>query len=133
MTISVRAVITKVFRFEAAHYLPNHDGKCRNPHGHSYRVEVQCSGPIHSEGSKEGMVVDFADIKAIWKEQIEPLVDHRDLNESLIPEIAVTTAENIAYWMCKVFRESGLPVLTVEVWETETSSARINVREIYAH
>ena len=32
--------VTKIFRFESAHNLPNYEGDCANLHGHSYKLEV---------------------------------------------------------------------------------------------
>src|SRR5579884_2110533 len=61
------AIITREFRFEAAHHLPGHRGKCRRPHGHSYRLQVSLRGPIiDTPGqSDDGMVIDFEDLKHI--------------------------------------------------------------------
>ncbi|WP_218032189.1 6-pyruvoyl trahydropterin synthase family protein [Dictyobacter kobayashii] len=61
------AIITKEFAFEAAHHLPNHRGKCRRPHGHSYRLQISLRGPIlQAPGeSSDGMVMDFDDLKSI--------------------------------------------------------------------
>lgn len=133
----MRARVTKVFRFEAAHSLPNHDGKCRNPHGHSYKVEVCCDGNIIEikDHAKEGMVVDFADIKKVWKEVIEPWVDHQDLNITLGERMGVptTTAENIATWMIRVFAKFKIPISSVTIWETETSSATVQYTEAWAN
>lgn len=69
--------ITKIFTFETAHVLYNYDGKCKNMHGHSYKLFVTVKGnPINDlENPKNGMVVDFGDIKKIVKEEI---VDHWD-------------------------------------------------------
>ena len=63
------AIITKIFRFESAHHLPGHHGKCARPHGHSYRLEVTIHGPIkHApEESDYGMVMDFGDLSQIVK------------------------------------------------------------------
>jgi 6-pyruvoyltetrahydropterin/6-carboxytetrahydropterin synthase len=77
------------------------------------------------------MVLDFADIKAVWKEYIEPVVDHQDLNKSLGG--IVTTAENIAVWMLKVFRQQRVDVSSITVWETETSSATVIWTEVWAN
>lgn len=120
----MEATITKVFRFEAAHQLPNHDGKCRNPHGHSYKVAVRVTGPInhHKGHPKEGMVIDFADIKDIWDAKLKPKLDHRNLNEVFN---FTTTAENLSIWIAKQLKENGIPIQEVEVWETETSSAKV--------
>lgn len=126
------ACVSKVFRFEAAHSLPNHDGKCRNPHGHSYKVVVCVKGEVNEkqDHAKEGMVIDFADIKAVWKHSLEPLLDHKNLNETL--PISTTTAENIAGWALLVFRANLVPVDKVEVWETETSCACVTFSDAWA-
>lgn len=116
------ATITKEFRFEAAHYLPNHDGKCRHPHGHSYRLQVSARGSVAQEGPKEGMVLDFADIKEVWQKHLEPVLDHRDLNAHFS---FTTTAEQLAAWICTVFQNNGIPVSMVRLWET--SSAFVEV------
>lgn len=115
--------VGKEWTFDAAHQLPLHDGKCRNLHGHTYRVVVTVHGPIIKEGPKSGMVIDFGDLSAIWKEDIEPLCDHRNLNETL--PVEHTTAESIAGWMLLRFRDrlGPYPGLTVRVAETPTSWA----------
>lgn len=132
----MRATIKKVFRFEAAHHLPNHDGKCREPHGHSYKVEVVVEGEINSKPDhpQEGMVIDFADIKNVWVQHLKPYLDHKDLNVSLESwHLCTTTAENIAAWICYRFRAHSIPVKCVTVWETETASATVNYLEVWAH
>lgn len=70
--------ITKIFNFETAHVLYNYDGKCKNMHGHSYKLFVTVKGhPIDDlNDSKNGMVVDFGDIKKIVNEEIIHLWDH---------------------------------------------------------
>jgi 6-pyruvoyltetrahydropterin/6-carboxytetrahydropterin synthase len=119
----MRGRICKRFTFDAAHMLPGHDGKCANLHGHTYVVEVEFEGPIIESGPKAGMVVDFGDVKAVWKLHLEPLLDHRYLNETLTG-IPVTTAEWIAVWIHRGFDNAGLPASKVRVWETPTSWAQ---------
>jgi len=70
--------ITKEFTFEMAHVLDKYDGPCSNIHGHSYRLCVTVSGiPINDTNSpKEGMVMDFKDIKKIVTEKILNIFDH---------------------------------------------------------
>jgi 6-pyruvoyltetrahydropterin/6-carboxytetrahydropterin synthase len=119
----MRGRICKRFTFDAAHMLPDHDGKCANLHGHTYVVEVEFEGPIIEEGPKRGMVVDFGDVKAVWKEKLEPLLDHRYLNETLV-ELPVTTAEMIAGWVYGRFTDANLEPAAVRVWETPTSWAQ---------
>jgi 6-pyruvoyltetrahydropterin/6-carboxytetrahydropterin synthase len=70
--------VTKEFSFEMAHALWNYDGPCRNVHGHSYRLFVTLSGnPVNESGNpKNGMVIDFTDLKSIVKKEIVNIFDH---------------------------------------------------------
>jgi len=70
--------VTKEFHFEMAHALWNYDGPCRNVHGHSYRLFVTLSGvPVNDpEDPKNGMVIDFTDLKKIVKKEIVNVFDH---------------------------------------------------------
>jgi 6-pyruvoyltetrahydropterin/6-carboxytetrahydropterin synthase len=70
--------VTKEFSFEMSHVLWNYDGPCRNVHGHSYRLFVTISGtPVTEPGHpKNGMVMDFTDLKNIVKKNIIDLFDH---------------------------------------------------------
>lgn len=70
--------VTKEFRFEMAHALLNHDGPCKNIHGHSYMLAVTLKGkPIKEmDNPKSGMVVDFSDIKHIVHAEIIAPFDH---------------------------------------------------------
>ncbi len=70
--------ITKQFTFETGHALYGYDGKCRNVHGHSYKLSVTVIGtPITDTSNvKLGMVIDFGDLKKIVKEEIVDPFDH---------------------------------------------------------
>lgn len=70
--------VTKEFAFEMAHVLWNYDGPCRNVHGHSYRLFVTLSGiPADDlDNPKNGMVIDFTDLKRIVKKEIVTVFDH---------------------------------------------------------
>ena len=70
--------LTKEFSFESAHALWGYDGKCREIHGHSYRLFVTIKGePIADEQSpKLGMVMDFGELKAIVAREITDRLDH---------------------------------------------------------
>jgi 6-pyruvoyltetrahydropterin/6-carboxytetrahydropterin synthase len=70
--------ITKQFTFETGHALYGYDGKCRNVHGHSYKLSVTVIGyPIADTSNvKLGMVIDFGDLKKIVKEEIVDPFDH---------------------------------------------------------
>lgn len=79
--------VTKIFSFETAHILFNYDGKCKNMHGHSYKLFVTVKGePIKDlDHPKNGMVVDFADIKSIVEEHIVKVWDHAVLLNAQSP------------------------------------------------
>jgi len=124
--------ITKVFRIEAAHFLPYHKGKCRNPHGHSWKCEVTISGKVR----EDGMIMDFADLKTLLEQQIVTPYDHTVLNMTLIQN---PTAENIATMFGEKINRAMINahppyecfVSRVRVWETETSCATwINIGHI---
>ena len=70
--------LTKIFHFEAAHALNGYDGKCRNIHGHSYEMRVTVKGmPLNEPGNpKNGMVIDFHDLKAIVNQEVIDKLDH---------------------------------------------------------
>lgn len=70
--------LTKIFHFEAAHALAGYDGKCRNVHGHSYELHVTVKGmPISDKKNpKNGMVIDYHDLKHIVNEEIVDYFDH---------------------------------------------------------
>ena len=70
--------VTREFTFEMAHVLKNYDGPCKNVHGHSYRLFVTLSGePVSNYGDpKNGMVIDFTDLKNIVLKKIINLFDH---------------------------------------------------------
>ena len=81
--------ITKIFSFETGHALYGYDGKCRNVHGHSYKLSVTVVGsPIEdSENVKFGMVIDFGDLKKIVKEEIVDVFDHATVFNKNTPHI----------------------------------------------
>jgi len=68
--------ITKIFTFDSSHMLDGHDGKCQNLHGHTYKLEITVSAPVIQGGAKDGMVMDFTDLKAIVKQHITDPFDH---------------------------------------------------------
>lgn len=109
--------VSKEFSFEAAHSLPHLpvDHKCRNLHGHSYRVVLICEGNLQPGHS---WVIDYADITTAAEPLFKKL-DHQNLNNILtVP----TTAENLAQWIHDRLR-IPLPLLTaVEVKETDKTS-----------
>jgi len=79
--------VTKEFHFEMAHALWNYDGLCKNIHGHSYKLFVTIIGePINDKKSpKNGMVLDFGDLKSIVKTNIVDIFDHTIVFSSQAP------------------------------------------------
>lgn len=136
--------VTKQFRFEMAHALWNYDGPCKNIHGHSYVLYVTVTGtPIKSKkDSKNGMVVDFGDLKKIVETTIVKQFDHSLVlsadtkAEKLknIPEMFdrcifvkfQPTCENLVAWFAeKLFKEmpKGINLHSLRLDETATSYA----------
>ena len=90
--------LEKEFTFEASHQLPQHSGKCRRLHGHSWKGRLVCEGhQLHKSGSSTGMLVDFGDMKEAIEEVVEKYLDHWHLNESLSMENP--TSEAVARWI----------------------------------
>ncbi|KAB1066820.1 6-carboxytetrahydropterin synthase [Tamlana haliotis] len=81
--------ITKQFSFETGHALYGYDGKCKNVHGHSYKLSVTVIGkPIADKANvKYGMVIDFGDLKKIVKEEIVDVFDHATVFNKNTPHV----------------------------------------------
>lgn len=86
----------KSFYFESAHCLPDYEGKCKNLHGHQWRLDIGIGGAIQKEGSYKGMIIDFSELKKIMNPLIEKL-DHKYLNDL----IEYPTAENMMDYIVK--------------------------------
>ncbi len=81
--------ITKEFTFETGHALYGYDGKCRNVHGHSYKLSATVVGEPITDTShvKLGMVIDFGDLKKIVKEEIVTPFDHATVFNKNTPHV----------------------------------------------
>ena len=81
--------ITKQFSFETGHALYGYDGKCKNVHGHSYKLSVTVIGKPITDNShvKFGMVIDFGDLKKIVKEEIVDVFDHATVFNKNTPHV----------------------------------------------
>jgi len=98
--------------FDAAHFLPNHKGKCARMHGHTWRIELT----MQAEKLNNGMVHDFLDIKAELK---RVLPDHSLLNDI----IENPTAENLAKYFYEQLKERIPSMTKVIVYESDNSGA----------
>jgi len=126
--------VTKQVFFCYGHRLMNYDGKCRHPHGHNGRVEIELQADRLDD---KGMVHDFSEIGRVMKGWIDANLDHRMLlrgDDPLVvaleklgePVFLMTenpTAEAIAQLIFEQVKLQGFPVTEVRVWETESSFA----------
>ncbi|MEA1883580.1 MAG: 6-carboxytetrahydropterin synthase QueD [Thermotogota bacterium] len=110
-------LVTKTFKFDAAHNLIKYHGKCERLHGHTYRLDVTIEGKLDDEK----MIIDFLVLKNIVKEQVLDLLDHSYLNDY----IKQPTAESIAIWIWKrlesYLSNNQYHLYEIRVFETETS------------
>ena len=109
--------------FSAAHALRGYKGKCENLHGHNWRIRVSVNG---QKLDKMGMLVDFTDLKSALDAVLKKL-DHTNLNDINPFNTINPTAENIAAYIHDGLKKYQLPQIKisgVEVWESETSSAK---------
>lgn len=104
----------------SAHFLRGYEGRCKNLHGHTWKIEVVI---ISRDLDAIGMVADFAVLKKRLKEFLMGL-DHVCLNDLLFFKDVNPTTENIAKYIYTQFGViiEPLKIKAVRVWESETSS-----------
>lgn len=130
--------VTKTVRFDAAHVLTNHQGLCKNLHGHTYRVDVSVS---QAEDDPRDMVIDFKDLKSIASSVVCDRFDHAFIfntaseGEREIASVVEkhgmrtvalpfrSTAENLARHFFAELKERIPGLSAVKVWETADSCA----------
>jgi 6-pyruvoyltetrahydropterin/6-carboxytetrahydropterin synthase len=137
--------ITKQFSFETGHALYGYDGKCKNVHGHSYKLSVTVIGtPITDKGNvKYGMVIDFGDLKKIVRREIVDVFDHATVFNKNTPHIELAnelkdrghdvilvdyqpTSENMVIDFAGKMKEhlpETIKLYSLRLQETETSFA----------
>lgn len=137
--------VTKEFDWEMAHALDHHDGKCHNIHGHTYSLSVTFVGtPMDLPGTpKDGMVIDFADLKKIVKTNVVDVYDHalvlrnnsrflkvldHQMNERLITKDYQPTCENMLIDFVNIIQShlsgfDNIELHSVLLRETKTSFA----------
>ena len=121
-----KMLISKDFKFDAAHNLVHYHGKCEKLHGHTYRLRVVLEGIPDSEG----MIIDFIELKHIVKDKVISRLDHAYIND-IIPQ---PSAENIAVWIWREIEYSvkrdNCKLYEVHVWETETSCVTVRACDL---
>lgn len=124
--------LRKKFHFEAAHFLPNHDGPCARMHGHSFRGEVVLrSHRLCDDGPKDGMVIDYAEVDDALQGIVQAF-DHRLLNDVLAPRTSrPPTSEILAADIYTRLRDSSLSsfLYAVTIKETCTSACTFYGRD----
>lgn len=101
--------VCREFFFDASHYLPGYRGKCEQFHGHTYRLEVSVEGSV----GKDGMVMDFNEIKKTVNAEILEALDHRNLNDLF----KNPTAENVGRWTFEKLKKKMPSLYSVKLWE----------------
>ena len=112
--------------FSSGHYLRNYRGKCENPHGHNYKVQVTLQG---KELDEAGLLLDFKLLKQVLRPVVEYL-DHQMIND-LEPFTTVNpSAENLAkYFYDETNKQLAgmtggrVTVKQSTIFETDTSRA----------
>ena len=135
--------VTKTVKFDAAHVLTNHQGLCKNLHGHTYRVDVSVA---QAEDDERDMVIDFKDLKGIANEVVCDRFDHAfiyNTESAGEKEIAAvvekngmrtvaipfrSTAENLAKLFYNELKPRVPGLSAVKVWETADSCAEFRCR-----
>ena len=130
--------VTKSVKFDAAHILTNHQGLCKNLHGHTYRVDVSVTQP---DDDPRDMVIDFKDLKSVATSVICDRFDHAFIystaseGESEIASVVEkhgmrtvalpfrSTAENLARHFFGELKPRIPGLVSVKVWETADSCA----------
>jgi 6-pyruvoyltetrahydropterin/6-carboxytetrahydropterin synthase len=105
----------------SAHFLRGYPGKCKDMHGHTWKVEVFLSS---SKLNEIGMVEDFAKLKKQFKDFLM-ILDHKCLNDLDYFKDVNPTAENIAKYIYTHFGKEVTPLkmVKVQVWESDLASA----------
>ena len=114
--------VTKLFEFEASHYLPDYKGACSRLHGHSYKLSVTVQGNIDKD---TGMVIDFSELKRKVEEYIINNVDHTFLNDKFAMPTAEKMVVAFAITLKRVLNEYNPDLILdkITLWETSASYA----------
>jgi 6-pyruvoyltetrahydropterin/6-carboxytetrahydropterin synthase len=104
----------------SAHYVRGYEGKCKDLHGHTWKIEVTVTG---ERLNRIGMVEDFAVLKMRLKEFLTG-IDHVCLNDLPYFKDVNPTTENLARYVYEHFGQAVAPlkIKEVRVWESESSS-----------
>lgn len=121
-------IVSKEIEFDAGHRVPLHGSKCRNPHGHRYRVVAHVAGNLQEEGAATGMVLDFTDIKVALTELVHDKYDHGFIvhTDDLFMRDALMVPEHLST-EDEMYNANGWKIIIVD-W---TPTAEEMAREVY--
>lgn len=111
--------LTKKFSFCAAHHLPHHKGKCKQEHGHSYKLEVTIKG----ETLRDGLLIDFGDLKDIVDAWLEMNYDHKNLNTFIPNPTSEVMVIHMFGELKTLFRNIYPTLYKIRLYESDTSYA----------
>lgn len=112
-------LIVKEFTFDSAHFLPWHEGKCKNLHGHTYKMQVGVKGKLNPNG----IIMDFGDLKNIVNSVVIEKHDHKYLNDIYPNPTAEIMVLEIFASIKSLLKQIGIDLAFVRLWETPTSFA----------
>ncbi len=113
-----KASITKKLVFDSAHYITDHEGKCKNLHGGRYDIEISIKDRIDP---MTGFVIDYSLIKNITKNLVINKFDHKTLNLTC-PELSWrSSTEFLAIVIWEILIEYLPNLKKIKIYETETS------------
>lgn len=112
-----KATIFKEFTFDSAHFLTSvpEDHKCRQVHGHTYKLKIFITGSIIEHS---GWVLDFSDIKKVVRSVLSE-IDHKFLNN--VEGLENPTCELLAIWLWRKIKPRLPGLSKIELNETPTS------------
>lgn len=126
--------------FDSAHFLANYEGKCRNIHGHRWRIIIEImSSSLNTEEALDGMIVDFSTLKKDIKDEVD-YFDHaliiekgsmkastltvlKDENIRIVEVDFRPTAERFSKYFYDRLKRKGYQVKSATVYETPTNAA----------
>lgn len=110
--------VTKSVVFDSAHYLEDHERKCKNLHGGRYELQITLRDNINPE---TGMVCDFTYLKQIVNNLIVDRLDHNFIN-SEVPELRWrSTTELMSIWMWHTLIQFLPSLEKIRLYETTDS------------
>lgn len=106
----------------SAHFLRGYEGKCKNLHGHNWKVEAVIA---NESLDGLGMVADFSVLKKKLTDFLMTM-DHVCLNDIEFFKDVNPTTENMARYIFESYAKEIAPLAlkSIEVWESEKSSVR---------